>query len=362
MSSPSRSPAFLPFPETDCRFEARVFYVRVSNCNLEKAPEILTMLFPPHDIAISVELNGARIPPSEEFSLTLRRNQVDIAVNDFVIYVSTDSIRTSSTIQFLVKDRDTLFVSGTLKKLQPVQEVPNPLGSREDLSGLPRTCKMDWIMESASEVDWQGCAFVKARQDSLKKSVHFNSQSPAMEVCVSGTLMGTPAILSNTVQLTVRRRPANRQTLNAIPEDDEIAKSPGTNFLMDDHMKKVRCLYLLEDIFVAAGRPVQQGQRCYKDKRKRYFTGWTFTTYQMSARELVCVSVSKRGRVCEPSMDIWTTIAWERDCVSLNPNLKGSERVSSVCVCVSLICSKCFTPTKYKGVSLICSAKTILAY
>jgi hypothetical protein len=204
-------------------FDASMLYVRVTDCQqpLLVVPESLVMRFPAHDIGVCMEVNGARIPPSEEVSLVLRcsrhssSGEAPEAVPDYM-YVSTDNLRTSSTLEFEVLEQaESVVVSGTLEK-----KLVEP-------NSRPRA---QWAMVSSCEVGPDGCAFVKAKHK-LFKHAGMGASLPsvagtAMEICVVGRFMGEPMILTHTVPLKRRHSFTSCGTLNAIPEDNEVDKPP----------------------------------------------------------------------------------------------------------------------------------------
>lgn len=58
-------------------FDVRVIYIRVTRCPLDDAADALAIRFPARSIGKSLEMNGGRISPSEEVSVSLRRDRVD---------------------------------------------------------------------------------------------------------------------------------------------------------------------------------------------------------------------------------------------------------------------------------------------
>ncbi|KAJ7562090.1 hypothetical protein O6H91_03G054900 [Diphasiastrum complanatum] len=208
-----------PYANLPGWFDVRVFYVRVSSCLLDEAPDSVIVRLPPRSIEIALEVNGGRIPPSEEASLLLRRDRMD-AESEEVIYVNTDNLRASESIIFEVYDREDLLISGILEKKD---HLPNGLQGCEEsdiISVSSKSMKSGWKMECSCGVGSSGCAFFKDRRG------HTNicASPPSMEICVVGRCIGSPVILTQTIQLTPRRRSARRIPLDAIPEDTQPRK------------------------------------------------------------------------------------------------------------------------------------------
>jgi hypothetical protein len=144
-----------------------MLYVQVIDCQqpLLAVPESLVMRFPAHDIGVCMEVNGARIPLSEEVSLVLRcsrhssSGEAPETVLDYM-YVSTDNLRTSSTLEFEVLEQaESVVVSGSLEK-----KVVEP-------NSRPRA---QWAMVSSCEVGPDGCAFVKAKHKLLRVCLFYD--------------------------------------------------------------------------------------------------------------------------------------------------------------------------------------------
>ena len=209
-------------------FDASMLYIRVMNCQptMLGIPESLIMHFSPREISVCMEVNGARIPPSEEVSLVLRCSRhvkynpdPPDAMADFM-YVSTDHLRTSSTLGFQIlepgSESATLVVSGSLEKKLEENDTIRP--------------KAEWMMVSSCGIGADGCAFVRARHEIFKHASMSVCAIPsvagtAMEICVVGRFMGEPMILTQTVPLKRRHSfTSSCITLNAIPEDNEVDK------------------------------------------------------------------------------------------------------------------------------------------
>ncbi|EFJ30783.1 hypothetical protein SELMODRAFT_89181 [Selaginella moellendorffii] len=211
-------------------FDVRVLYARVAFCAVEEAPELLTIWFPPRGIDIALEVNGGRVAPSEEACIALRRDRLDLESEE-VTFVSTDNLRTSGSLAFEIYHRHDFLVSGCLKQ--------SVISSHDSSSfcegGMPGIRKLGWRMECSCEAGSSKCSFVRVQQHHLRSPPPPPSPSPSsssssssslttlMEVCVVGRYIGSPVILTQTVQLNARRSRLRCTVLDVIPEDEECS-------------------------------------------------------------------------------------------------------------------------------------------
>lgn len=200
-------------------FEVRLFYVRVSSCPLEGAPQSLTLRHHHRTVGVALEINGTRIPPAESVSLTLRRDRVDKESAE-ATYVSTDNVRTTGTLDFEVcYDEETLLLCGALERLEQGPD--------------HQVVKEIWGMDCSSAIGPGGCPFGKVGK---QQQQDFSSGPPSLEVYVAGCCGGSPIILTKTVQLVSRRKPHRRGTLDVIPEDeDETEKVQIKSIVLSGH-------------------------------------------------------------------------------------------------------------------------------
>eukprot|EP00252_Welwitschia_mirabilis_P009690 TRINITY_DN2241_c0_g1_i1.p1 TRINITY_DN2241_c0_g1~~TRINITY_DN2241_c0_g1_i1.p1 ORF type:complete len:282 (-),score=26.30 TRINITY_DN2241_c0_g1_i1:567-1412(-) len=184
-----------------CCLEVRLFYVRVSSCPLEGAPQSLTLRHQQRSVGSALELNGTYIPPLEAPALTLRRDRVDKDTAE-ATYVSTDTVRTTGTLDFEVcNGEQNILLCGVLEK-------------QED----------GWSMDCTSTV--RSGAFLPFIKGSLK-----NTGSPTVEVYVAGRFSGSPLILTKVIPLYSPRRKPRRSTLDAIPEYEDTENKPKSRLL-----------------------------------------------------------------------------------------------------------------------------------
>ncbi|KAF8409962.1 hypothetical protein HHK36_002481 [Tetracentron sinense] len=185
-------------------FDLRVFYVRVSNCEIDDStPEYLTLNHIPLSPDTLLEINGARSSIySDGISSLLRRDRVDKKSEEST-FVSTDSIRMTGSVKFEVFGKDDLMLSGVL-------EVSN--GS--DSIGESKNHSRRWSMNCESEII-AGTGFLKGKQ-----YVGPDLPSPTIEVYVAGCFSGTPIILTKTLQLNSRKKHTRKGILDSIPENE----------------------------------------------------------------------------------------------------------------------------------------------
>ncbi|EFJ35016.1 hypothetical protein SELMODRAFT_82308 [Selaginella moellendorffii] len=185
--------------------EVKVLYVRVSYCPLDGNPDSLVVRFPSRTIDKYLEVNGARIPPSEEISLALRRDRMDTESVE-VTYVGTDHLHVVGSVGFEVVDKEEVLLSGVLQKVEKKSSSTNKAGS------------VVWNMECNCALGSAGCVFTRGRHE-------YFLTPPTMEICVVGSHSGSPIILTRTVHLMARRRVTRCGMLDAIPEDEECHRS-----------------------------------------------------------------------------------------------------------------------------------------
>lgn len=207
-------------------FDVRVIYIRVTRCPLDDAADALAIRFPARSIGKSLEMNGGRISPSEEVSVSLRRDRVDTESSE-ATYLSTDNLRTSGSLSFeVLHGKDEVLLTGALEQSQPALE--KPYKPSEAVTTPKQSTKLGWTMECSCAVGQSGCVFLKSVRHPNISLAH-----PVMEVCVVGRFAGTPVILSQTVHILARRRPNRQATLDAIPEQEEVGGTQPNGFMAD---------------------------------------------------------------------------------------------------------------------------------
>lgn len=210
LTDPGRKIARQPTyqPKLSPWFDLRVFYVRVSNCEVDElTPEFLTLNHIPLNPDTLLEVNGRRSSIySDSFSSLLRRDRVD-KKSEEATFVSTDSIRMTGSVKFEVYDRDDLLLTGVL-------EMCNGNGFN---NGESKNHSKRWSMKCQSAVAGSA-GFLRGKQYMGSESI-----LPMVEVYVTGCFAGTPIILTKTLQLIVRRKHVRKGMLDSIPEYETTA-------------------------------------------------------------------------------------------------------------------------------------------
>ena len=212
----------IPFPSLNhsAWLEIRLFYVRISPCLVDAVPDHLVLRHPHREIGVSLQINGSPVPAATEAApLTLRRDRVDRDSAE-VTYVSTDSVRTTGSVEFEVYEKEgLLFLCGSLERVDGNWCCNGSVGSGSG-SGWSIDCHV-----AAGSVGSGSSAFFRPK---------LGVSAPSIEVYVAGCCSGVPVILSKTIQMSPRRRMPRHATLDAIPEDEEVTekKHKGVNGLV----------------------------------------------------------------------------------------------------------------------------------
>ncbi|KAL5209345.1 hypothetical protein ABZP36_004968 [Zizania latifolia] len=190
-------------PRSSPWLDLKVFYVRVSNCEVdESAPDHLTLNHIPLSPDTVIEVNGQRSSMHTEFiSSSLRRDRVDKKTEE-ATFVSTDSIRMTGSIRFQVFDKNDLLLTGDLE-----------FCSTNGVVGESKNSTKRWNMKCQPATSCNG--FLKGKLSTGSESVH-----PVIEVYVAGTFCGTPIVLTKTVQHISRRKSQMKLKLDSIPENE----------------------------------------------------------------------------------------------------------------------------------------------
>lgn len=201
----------LPPPSLSLWLEIRLFYVRVSPCAVDAVPPQVTLSYLRRDMGAAIEINGARVPSSDPTSLPLRRDRLDHDAAE-VTYVSTDSVRIAEAVDFEVcDDRGNLLLRGSLGRTEaPRSNATVSFGQHHSPDKNPN----GWSMDCYSAASTGASAFVQPR---------IGIFSPSFEVYVAGCIATVPVILTQTVQLSGKRKAVRPGNLDSIPEDEETS-------------------------------------------------------------------------------------------------------------------------------------------
>lgn len=182
--------------------DVRVFYVRISKCEIDdSAPEFLTVNHIPVDADTLLEVNGVRTSMYSDGATTLlRRDRLD-KKSEEATFVSTDSIRMTGSVKFEVFDKDVIVLSGVLELCNN-----NGFIAETDHHG------QRWSMNCETDII-ASTGFFKAKQ-----FMGAESASPSIEVYIAGSFLGTPIILTKTLQLSPWKKHIRKGLLDSIPE------------------------------------------------------------------------------------------------------------------------------------------------
>lgn len=182
--------------------DLRVFYVRVSKCEIDDStPEYLTLNHIPLHPNTLLEVNGVRTSIYSDGASTLLRGDRLDKKSEEATFVCTDSIRITGSVKFEVFDKDVLVLSGVLE-----------LCAGNGFLGESRNHDQRWSMNCESAITG-GTGFLQAKQ-----FMGSDSASPTIEVYVAGSFSGTPIILTKTLQLSSRKKQTRKGMLDSIPE------------------------------------------------------------------------------------------------------------------------------------------------
>ena len=182
--------------------DLRVFYVRVSECETDDStPEFLTLNHVPLNPDTLLEVNGVRTGIYSDGASTLLRRDRRDKKSEEATFVSTDSIRLRGSVKFEVFHKDTLLLSGVLE-----------LCDSNGYTGESRGSGQKWSMNCESVLT-SGTGFLKAKQ-----FLSPDSASPAVEVYVAGSFLGSPIILTRTLQPSLRKKQKKKGMLDSILE------------------------------------------------------------------------------------------------------------------------------------------------
>uniref|UniRef100_A0A7N0TDQ5 Erythronate-4-phosphate dehydrogenase family protein n=1 Tax=Kalanchoe fedtschenkoi TaxID=63787 RepID=A0A7N0TDQ5_KALFE len=190
---PGIKPASLPW------LDLRVFYVRVSKCEIDDStPELLTLNHVPLNRDTLLEVNGARASIySDGVTTLLRRDRVD-KKSEEATFVSTDSVRVTGSVKFEVFDKDVLVLAGVLE----LGDVRKSSVKKSDANAAK------WSMDCESDMV-SGSGFFKGSH---------HSSPPKVEVYVAGCFAGSPIILTKMLQLGPWKKLRRKSMLDTIPE------------------------------------------------------------------------------------------------------------------------------------------------
>jgi len=190
---PEPETAAMAVPEPSSCLTLRVFYLRVSRCEVDESMlDTLTLTHIPLTPDTDLEVSGADADQKPSISsgkgstvsCSLRRGRVD-ARSEEATFVSTATVRMSGSVRFEVHHRDERLLVGILMKCQVATQ--------------------------------RGTGFLWCGRDTETKP-------PAVEVYVAGVFRGTPIVFTKAMQLRFRRRRQVKAFMDPIPECGEQAE------------------------------------------------------------------------------------------------------------------------------------------
>ncbi|KAG2542312.1 uncharacterized protein At1g01500-like [Panicum virgatum] len=204
---PEPETAAMAVPEPSSCLTLRVFYLRVSRCEVDESMlDTLTLTHIPLTPDTNLEVSGADADQKPSISsgkgstvsCSLRRGRVD-ARSEEATFVSTATVRMSGSVRFEVHHRDERLLVGILEMCDAEGEG-----------------KKSWVMKCQVATQ-RGTGFLRCGRDTETKP-------PAVEVYVAGVFRGTPIVFTKAMQLRFRRRRQVKAFMDPIPECGEQAE------------------------------------------------------------------------------------------------------------------------------------------
>ncbi|CAN6301661.1 unnamed protein product [Urochloa humidicola] len=194
--------AAMAAPEPSSCLTLRVFYLRVSRCEVDESMlDTLTLTHTPLTTDTDLQvMSGADQKPSSissggTVSCSLRRDRVDASSQE-ATFVSTEAVRMSGSVRFEVHSKDERIMVGILEMC--------------DAEG-----KKSWVMKCQATTQ-RGSGFLRCGGGGAKP--------PAVEVYVAGVFRSTPIVFTKAMQLRFRRRRQVKPFMDPIPECGEQAE------------------------------------------------------------------------------------------------------------------------------------------
>ncbi|CAL4921635.1 unnamed protein product [Urochloa decumbens] len=193
--------AAMAAPELSSCLTLRVFYLRVSRCEVDESMlDTLTLTHIPlaPDTNLQV-MSGADQKAtgksSSSISCSLRRDRVD-ARSQEATFVSTAAVRMCGSVRFEVHNKEERLMVGILEMCEAEG-------------------KKSWVMKCQAATQ-RGSGFLRCGGGEAKP--------PAVEMYVAGVFRGTPVVFTKAMQLRFRRRRQVKAFMDPIPECGEQAE------------------------------------------------------------------------------------------------------------------------------------------
>jgi len=201
-------------PEPPTSLALRVFYLRVSRCEVDESMlGTLTLTHTPLTPDTILDVSGADHHPGiisngngkgSSVSFALRRDRVDKRSQE-ATFVCTATVRVSGSVRFEVQSKDEKIIVGILEACDC--DVDSKGGATKS-----------WVMKCQGATQ-RGSGFLRCgcggggERDTTKP--------PVVEVYVAGVFRATPVVFTRAMQLRFRRRRLVKAFMDPIPECGE---------------------------------------------------------------------------------------------------------------------------------------------
>jgi hypothetical protein len=202
-------------PEPSSSLALRVFYLRVSRCEVDESMlGTLTLTHTPLTPDTILDLSGADRHPGiisngngkgSSVSFSLRRDRVDKRSEE-ATFVCTATVRVSGSVRFEVQSKDERILVGILEACDC---------DVDDSKGAGTT--KSWVMKCQVPTQ-RGSGFLRCGCGGERDT---NTKPPVVEVYVAGVFRDTPVVFTKAMQLRFRRRRQVKAFMDPIPECGE---------------------------------------------------------------------------------------------------------------------------------------------
>ncbi|XP_066354462.1 uncharacterized protein At1g01500-like [Miscanthus floridulus] len=203
--------AAMAVPETSSSLALRVFYLRVSRCEVDESMlGTLTLTHTPLTPDTILDVSGADRQPGiisngngkgSSVSFALRRDRADKRSEE-ATFVCTATVRVSGSVRFKVQSKDERIVVGILEVCDC------------DVDSKGATTR-SWVMKCQVATQ-RGSGFLRCGCGGGGE--RDDTKPPVVELYVVGVFRGTPVVFTRAMQLRFRRRRQVKAFMDPIPE------------------------------------------------------------------------------------------------------------------------------------------------
>ncbi|XP_062210468.1 uncharacterized protein At1g01500-like [Phragmites australis] len=201
MGDISEPEAAMAMPEPFSWLTLRVFYLRLSRCEVDESMlDSLTLTHIPLTADTVLEVSGGDQQPSisnGQVTCSLRRDRVD-ASSEEATFVNTATVRIAGSVRFEVQNKDERLLVGILEMCETESKG-----------------KKSWVMK---------CQVATQRGSGFLRTGRGTKPPPTVEVYAAGVFRGTPIVFTKAMQLRFRRRRQVKAFMDPIPECGELAE------------------------------------------------------------------------------------------------------------------------------------------